>query len=72
MYAYIVLVDSYLPEALAVPANAVMQDGAEHYVYLVSPDGTQLRQTVKPGLKTDAYIQILEGLEEGDRVYVGS
>lgn len=72
MYAYIILVKEYLPEALAVPANAVMQEGAEHYVYLVSPDGSQVRRTVRPGLKTDAFIQILEGLEEGDRVYVGN
>lgn len=72
MYAYIILTKSYLPEALAVPANAVKQDGAEYYVYLVSPDGAQLRQTVKTGLKTDAFIQILDGLREGDRVYVGS
>lgn len=72
MYAYVMLVKSYLAEALAIPANAVMQDAAEYYVYLVSPDGTQSRQTVKTGMKTEAFIQITEGLAEGDRVYVGN
>lgn len=72
MYAYVILIDNYIPDALTVPANAVVKDGAEYYVYLYSDDGTQSKQTVKTGIKTDAFIQITDGLKEGDVVYVGN
>lgn len=68
-YAVICLVTDYVAEALLVPNGAVWQDSQGAYVY-VEENGTRVRKMVKLGNKTDSVTQILEGLTEGDVVYV--
>ena len=58
-------------DALILPANAVRRDAAGFYVYRVTPEGQQ-RQSVSRGVFTDALVQITQGLEEGEQVYVGN
>lgn len=55
--------------ALVVPVNAVFGTGTEKYVYLVNGDA-KTKTTVTTGTETDAYIQIVTGVKEGDVVYV--
>lgn len=55
--------------ALVIPSNAVYKAKEGHYVYRM--DGNAKKKvSVKLGTKTDAYTQILTGLNEGDVVYV--
>ncbi len=56
-------------DALVVPVNAVFGTREEHYVYLVE-GGAKVKTTVTTGTKTDAYVQLVTGVEEGDVVYV--
>lgn len=56
-------------DALVVPANAVFGTGTEKYVYVVEGDA-KTKTTVTTGTETDAFIQIVTGVEEGDVVYV--
>lgn len=57
--------------ALVVPSNCVFQVKREKYVYKM--DGNVKKKTpVTIGTETDAYTQILTGLQEGDVVYVQS
>ncbi len=43
--------------------------GREHKIYLLHEGGAELRD-IKTGLKTADYVEIVEGLEEGDRVVI--
>ena len=72
MSAVIFLVTERDNNALIVPTCTVRQDVNGYFVYLVDKAGTQIRQTIKRGIYNDAYVQILEGLEEGDVVYAGN
>lgn len=67
-------------ETLAVPIQAVRYDeeaegedsDAEDQPYvMLYQDGTAVRRDVKIGLSSDSDQEILEGLQEGDRVIVG-
>lgn len=56
-------------DALVVPVNAVLGTGEEKYVYIVEGDA-KIKTSVTTGTKTDAYVQIVTGVKEGDVVYV--
>lgn len=68
-YVAICMWRDYVPDALLVPSNAVQSDAGGKYVY-VEENGSRVKRTVKTGLETDSITQILEGLKEGDVVYV--
>jgi len=72
MSAVIFLVTERDNNALIVPTCTVRQDINGYFVYLVDKTGTQIRRNIKRGICNDAYVQILEGLEEGDVVYAGN
>ncbi len=54
---------------LTIPAAAVQRDGGERYV-LVSEEGHRHRRIVSTGWRDGTYIEILEGLEEGELVAI--
>lgn len=57
-------------DVLRVPVNAVYGSGySGYYVYIVE-DGELIKTDVTQGLSNDSYIQITEGLQEGDIIYV--
>lgn len=68
-YAAICICTNYVEEALLIPGDAVMKDATGSYVY-VDEDGTRVRRMVKVGQSTQSLIQIVEGLQEGEVVYV--
>lgn len=55
------------PDALAVPAAAVGEDGDDRYVYVVVDEQLE-RRTVQTGVTRGPWTEITEGLEEGDIV----
>lgn len=67
--ATIELYNDTAEDALVVPGNAVLQAKKEHYVYRMEGN-SKIKTVVTVGTVTDAYTQILTGLEEGDVVYV--
>lgn len=68
-YAAVLVVDQTKEDALCVPVNALYTNAGGDYVYLVE-DGQRIVRDVTIGMRTDARVEILEGLEEGDLVYV--
>ena len=58
-------------DALVVPVNALLGSGEEKYVYLVEGDA-KIKTSVTVGTQTDAYVQLVTGVKEGDVVYVES
>jgi HlyD family secretion protein len=53
------------PKALRVPAEAVIEN---HQVLLLQDDGLLVERNFKPGLANWNYVEVLEGLQPGDRV----
>lgn len=58
-------------DALVIPVNSLLGTGEEKYVYIVEGDA-KIKTSVTVGIKTDAYVQIVTGVKEGDVVYVES
>ncbi|MBN1939882.1 MAG: efflux RND transporter periplasmic adaptor subunit [Candidatus Aminicenantes bacterium] len=57
------------PNALAVPAAAIVRSGGERFVTVLI-DGRTERRTVKTGWRDGGYMEILEGLAEGETVVI--
>jgi hypothetical protein len=57
------------PDAVAVPASAVVSSGRESVVW-VSADGTAQRRVVKLGAQGEAVVEVVSGLTVGERVVV--
>ncbi len=70
--AVIFLVTERDNDALIIPACCVRSDSNGYFVYLVDSTGNQIRRNIKRGIFNDAYVQVIDGLEEGDVVYAGN
>lgn len=69
-YASILFYTVYIQDALRIPINALfLMEGVGSYVYRIL-DGERVVTPVRIGARTDSFAQILEGLEEGDEVFV--
>jgi multidrug efflux pump subunit AcrA (membrane-fusion protein) len=68
-YALVCVELMHIEDALIVPRDALNLDAAGRFVYKFI-DGARVRCPVKTGRMTQASVQILEGLAEGDEVYV--
>jgi multidrug efflux pump subunit AcrA (membrane-fusion protein) len=62
---------SILGARILVPISAVFQESAGTQVaWIIGPDGKVVRSAVKLGAVTGGSIEILEGLQPGDRIAV--
>jgi HlyD family secretion protein len=52
---------------LRISNGPVIGRGNEHEVYVLS-NGSAQKASIRTGLRTDEYVEIVEGLQEGDRV----
>lgn len=55
-------------KALVVPDEAIFAEGNQNYVYKVKPDSSVTRVAVLLGSRDSMHVEILSGLERGDRV----
>jgi Cu(I)/Ag(I) efflux system membrane fusion protein len=55
-------------EKLAIPASAVMFSGKGTYAFKDGGDGRLIPVAVKIGARSDDWYELLEGLQEGDRI----
>lgn len=53
---------------LAVPNEAIIDEGDREVVYVELGEGQYAPRDIRTGLKGELYAEVLEGLEEGDRV----
>lgn len=56
-----------VPTALTVPVQAVTESDGKHIAYVAGPAGLDRRE-VKVGESNEQYIQVLDGIAEGERV----
>ena len=52
---------------LRIPNGPAFGRGNEHQIYVLS-GGTAIKTTIRTGLRTDEFVEIIGGLREGDRV----
>jgi multidrug efflux pump subunit AcrA (membrane-fusion protein) len=56
-------------DATAVPVSAVFRDGDQDAVWVVE-DGTAVQRTVTLGAQGEDYLEVVDGVEEGDLIVV--
>jgi multidrug efflux pump subunit AcrA (membrane-fusion protein) len=69
MFARIEVVLLEKPEVLAIPRDAVMEEQGNRFVYLVEGNRAA-RRPIVTGIEQDRFLEIKEGLKEGDQVVV--
>jgi len=56
-------------EAMLIPNGAFYQDTGGNWVFVVTDDGAQaVKRTVRLGRRNSRFIEVIEGLEVGERV----
>ena len=72
MYAEVEIAAGAVEPVLAVPDSAVVDSGTKQVVLLDKGEGRFEPRAVKLGARGDGYVEIREGLAEGDRVVVAA
>jgi len=67
MFVSVLFVEAEAVDALTIPPHALRENGK----VFVEKDGTAEERAVETGLNLPDAVQILSGLEEGERVVVG-
>ena len=71
LHCGIVLIHSYVEDQLLIPQNAVLSGTDGKYVYVVGENGEAEKRIIKIRNYQDSiYSVVLEGLEEGEQIYV--
>ncbi len=66
----IVIESNYMSNVLTVPNTALNSDGLGSYVYVVGKNGSKTRRDISIGNTNSLYTIVIDGLEEGELVYV--
>lgn len=66
----IVIETDYISNVLTVPNTALNTDGIGSYVYIVNKNGSKTRRDISIGNTNSLYTIVVDGLEEGELVYV--
>jgi RND family efflux transporter MFP subunit len=72
MYTETQLVLAQRPSTLSLPLEAVMQSGNNATVLMVTPQNTVEESKITLGLQGKSRVEVLSGLNEGDRVVIGN
>lgn len=70
MYASIQLMSGHGASVLAVPDSAVIDSGTRQVVLVQLTEGLYEPREVKLGMRSDGYVEVAEGLSEGENVVV--
>lgn len=57
-------------QALVVPEQAILLQGSERYLFVVTEDGTAERRPVSLGSREPGLVEILSGIDASDRVVI--
>jgi RND family efflux transporter MFP subunit len=68
MFADVRIIPQNPVTVLAVPDLAVRTISGKTVVFCPRPDGTFVRRDIRKGREFDGYVEVLEGLKEGERV----
>ena len=66
----LIIETDYISNVLSIPNTAINVDDTGAYVYIVSANGAKTRQNIITGTTNSIYTAVIDGLKEGDLVYV--
>ena len=69
MTADVTFVTEKKTDVVYVSKTAVEKDGEKRYVYVKDSNGEMVKKEVITGIENAIYVEIVEGLQEGDTVY---
>jgi HlyD family secretion protein len=69
MSVQVEVVSKILSDVLFVPVEAVFEEAGNLIVYVKTENGPE-KKVVKIGEANNSYVQIIDGIEEGDEVYL--
>jgi RND family efflux transporter MFP subunit len=72
MYATVKLISPVVVNAVAVPDQAIIRSGERNIVVVALGGGYFDPREVKLGVMADGYVQILEGIKEGEKIVTSS
>ncbi len=70
MFVRVLLEPPTRNEALLIPLEALMNDQAGDYVYILAPDGVVSRRTIKTGYRDEEFVVVEDKLKAGEKVIV--
>lgn len=70
MYASIQLISGHGASVLVVPDSAVIDSGTRQVVLVQLTEGLYEPREIKLGMRSDGYVEVAEGLSEGENVVV--
>lgn len=70
MFARLDVVYETHPQALLIPEAALLTEDKRHSVFVIDDEGRAQRRTVETGIRDGGRIEILSGLEPGERIVV--
>jgi cobalt-zinc-cadmium efflux system membrane fusion protein len=68
MFASFVIQTSAASQAPAVPEGAVVYEGESAHVWVLRGDNALAVRPIRVGRTYDGYVEVLDGLQAGDRV----
>jgi RND family efflux transporter MFP subunit len=72
MYAQVQLTLANARDAVAVPVEAVDGDGNSQRLFLIDSGGIVRIRSIRTGLRSPLYVQVLSGVQPGDTVIIGN
>ncbi|MBQ7064960.1 MAG: hypothetical protein IJM90_08735 [Firmicutes bacterium] len=69
-YAALLIYTNFKEDVLTVPRTALYHDESGRYVYVVTANGGSERRNITTGIMTSMDAEVLEGLQEGETIYV--
>jgi membrane fusion protein, copper/silver efflux system len=72
MYATVKIVSPVAVNAIAVPDQAIIRSGERNIIVVALGGGYFDPRDVKLGVSADGYVQILDGIKEGEKIVVSS
>lgn len=70
MFAKVKLYTKDYSDFPVMPSDALVQNGEDYFAYIVKDDSTVKKVKVVKGEQVDGFVQILEGVKDGDRVVI--
>ncbi|NOK19416.1 efflux RND transporter periplasmic adaptor subunit [Corallococcus carmarthensis] len=68
MFAKVTLYTGETVRALAVPEAAVVDDNGRPTVFVMEGGESFFKRTLRPGIRSGGWVQVLDGVKEGERV----
>jgi cobalt-zinc-cadmium efflux system membrane fusion protein len=68
MFATFDIVTGAESSAPAVPARGIVYEGAQARVWILGADGTLTMRRIQPGRSADGLVEVLDGVQPGERV----